>query len=303
MDICEFAIKVRDGLPEYLSQLEPVSIKVDTIVKNNGVLRIGLCLHTKDNKLTPCIYLNKYYLRYKNGTDFEDILSDIGDEYINAYNSFLGEDKPFPGLDMLRENVYLSLINYEANEAMLRDVPYIRFHDMAVTFRLIAKTFEDGNASSLIRNTEAGILNMTADELYKLARDNMQRLMPVKFFALKEKQGGVAADMVDIDYDSCKDIIGSRLYVITNKQMIGGASYIVFQDLLEDCKLFIGESFYIIPSSIHEVILLPESMMTDMDSLKTLHRSIIRDVVDETEYLSDNIYYYNPDKKIIEICG
>ena len=61
----------------------------------------------------------------------------------------------------------------------------------------------------------------------------------------------------------------------------------------------IGENFYILPSSIHEVIIIAESQSPSKDDLQDMVRDINETQVDAEELLSDTIYYYNFKEKAL----
>ena len=84
------------------------------------------------------------------------------------------------------------------------------------------------------------------------------------------------------------------MYVLTNTVRSLGAVSILYEGVLKSCGERLGEAYYVLPSSIHEVILIPASAVEDTKELQSIVRDINETQVRETEVLSDNIYYYSP---------
>ena len=97
--------------------------------------------------------------------------------------------------------------------------------------------------------------------------------------------------------------VNGQIYVATNKEGVNGASVILYPNLLRDFGIKIGESFYILPSSIHEVILVPESLGAQAQVLIEMVKDVNRIAVAEDEVLSDNVYLYDLDNDEIKIAA
>ncbi len=82
------------------------------------------------------------------------------------------------------------------------------------------------------------------------------------------------------------------MYILSNEIALEGASYILYEDILKDIRTQLGEDFYIIPSSINEVIIVPCSTI-DAKYTKNMLRNVNRSVVAKQEVLSDNVYRFD----------
>ncbi len=82
-----------------------------------------------------------------------------------------------------------------------------------------------------------------------------------------------------------------------------GAAGLLRAGLLGEFVGRIGEGFYILPSSIHELILLPCSIASlEVGELRKMVREINEAEVIREEWLSENVYYYGREKKEIRIA-
>lgn len=287
MEFKEFLNVVKDKLPDYLLQYDIEDIHVNTVSKNNGRKFTGIAIAVRDEQISPNIYMDYYYMLYTEGKDMNHILELITEEYIKARENINGyEFKCIDNMD-IQNNIFLKLINFEKNQEILADCPYIKYEDLAITFRILLKSDDSGIASACMRNKEFDKLNMDIDSLYNIAKENTRKLFPPVLQRLDKM-------IFDKYSDICEPPQGMDLYVLTNNQGINGAIYMSYEDIISDFAKEHG-SFYILPSSIHEVILFPREQDEAREELSEMVMEINRYVVTDTEYLSDSVYFYDSD--------
>lgn len=287
MEFKEFLNVVKDKLPDYLLQYDIEDIHVNTVSKNNGRKFTGIAIAVRDEQISPNIYMDYYYMLYTEGKDMNHILELITEEYIKARENINGyEFKCIDNMD-IQNNIFLKLINFEKNQEILADCPYIKYEDLAITFRILLKSDDSGIASACMRNKEFDKLNMDIDSLYNIAKENTRKLFPPVLKRLDKM-------IFDKYSDICEPPQGMDLYVLTNNQGINGAVYMSYEDIISDFAKEHG-SFYILPSSIHEVILFPREQDEAREELSEMVMEINRYVVADTEYLSDSVYFYDSD--------
>lgn len=83
------------------------------------------------------------------------------------------------------------------------------------------------------------------------------------------------------------------IYVLTNTNNYLGAAGILLDGLLADFAETIEDSFFVLPSSLHEVLLVPESSGVDTGHLNEIIRAVNTSQVAPQEVLSDHAYYYD----------
>lgn len=91
------------------------------------------------------------------------------------------------------------------------------------------------------------------------------------------------------------------MYVATNSKKLNGACVMLYDGLLRDFARKVGRSFYIIPSSIHEVVLIPDTLDMDINYMKAMVKKVNGTEVSPDEVLSDNVYRYDIDTDRIEM--
>lgn len=289
----EFAQRVVEELPDYLLQYDIEEIRTETVTKNNGNKQLGLAILLKGKDIAPNIYMDYYYNLYNKGVDMSDILGAIRDEYNKAIATM--DEMDFNNVLTNKSVIFMKVVNYERNKEQLINCPYIPMQDLAITFRYLVSKDEDGVASALIRYADLERLDMTKSELYEVAMKNTPEMFPSRLCKITEIMG-------DLGFD--EEMPDAGLYVLTNEVGINGATSMLYDGALEEARKQIGD-FYILPSSIHEVLLLKKVNGTEsrLEELQSMVKEINEFVVSEQNYLSDSVYEYNEKTKEITMCN
>ena len=272
---------------------ENYRVKLNDVMKNNGVVLRGITLMQDDSNISPTIYLNPYYDAYENGdTTLGTVIDEVIDTYErNKINRSI-DMKFFLNYETVRSRIIFKLINTEKNRELLRDVPYIPFHDLSIVFQCLVSEERFGNASILIHNVHLQLWKVNARELYEYALENTPLLQgyylaDVYTFLVEMKAlGGIDDEEIE---DMQQEV---PMYVLSNKSRINGASCILYKDILKDFAMVVDKDLYVLPSSIHEVILLPSDGTQESEQLKEMVREINQSQVEKEEVLSDSVYYY-----------
>ena len=292
MEFKEFLNTVTDMLPDYLFSYDIESIRVQTVTKNNGINLTGLVIMVKDEDIAPNIYMEYYYNMYRQGKGMDDIVSGIAEEYENIRCKMPEYNIGDFDIKSMKNTVYMVLVNYEKNKEKLADCPHIQFLDLAVMFRFVAAADDECISSGIVRNVEQSIWELSTEELYKLAYENTRKQFPMYMMKLSDKLRDMKPDFGFVPE--------TNLYILSNTKNSYGAKYMTDKDALEKFADICESSFYIIPSSVHEVLLLPENTEMTRDQLRDVINEVNQYVLSDLEYLSDKLYYYDRDKRTIE---
>lgn len=272
---------------------ENYRVKLNDVMKNNGVVLRGITLMQDDSNISPTIYLNPYYDAYENGdTTLGTVIDEVIDTYErNKINRSI-DMKFFLNYETVRSRIIFKLINTEKNRELLRDVPYISFHDLSIVFQCLVSEERFGNASILIHNVHLQLWKVNARELYECALENTPLLQGYELADMNTVLEEMKA-LGGIDDEEIEDMQQEvPMYVLSNKSRINGASCILYKDILKDFAMVVDKDLYVLPSSIHEVILLPSDGTQESEQLKEMVREINQSQVEKEEVLSDSVYYY-----------
>lgn len=315
MEYEEFIEYVRRNILAYMENPVDTVAEVHQVVKNNGVVLDGLSIRRKDARLSPNIYLNSFYETYEEGRDIEDILSDIAEQYMSLNMDLDVAPEDIYDFEKVKENLIVRLVSFQANEKQLEECPWIPFEDLAITFRWLVSMDEAGIATVLITKKELKHWDIAPEALYALALANTKCLFPAIIQPLGSMLAGYLRDIVDsmektdrfamnVKEDIVEYIAGEKyrppLYVLTNEQGINGATCMLYSDAIHAFADSIRHDLYILPSSIHEVLLLPDTEEMSKDELLELVHEANDTVVFDCDILSDAVYYYSRNEKSVK---
>lgn len=288
---------------------EEGKVSISHIIKNNGMELDGLVIMMKDSNVSPTIYLNSYYEEYCKGRPFAEIIDNI----IEVYNE--NKDKVticadfFMNFDNIKGKVVYKVINYDQNKKLLQKVPHKKVLDLALVFYCLIDQGEQGNATALIYNNHMENWNIDVDTIYEIAMENTPKLLKsnIKKMAdiIKElffEENHISEeDKIDVfDNLDCNDI-SADMFVLTNISRINGAACMLYEDVLNDFANSIESDLYILPSSIHEVIIVPKVNDLDKTELCQMVKEVNAEGVAEDEILSDHVYVYNRTNHMITL--
>ena len=146
---------------------EDFCVCINRVTKNNNTKLDGLVIKKKGQQVSPAIYLNDYYPKYKNGMSIDMITEKILSDYHKSMNSFDLDIDSFKIYEKMRDKVAYKLINYKMNEELLTVIPHKKYLDLAVVYYVVFSDTDGRTATSLIHNTHLeawGVDSETLDE-------------------------------------------------------------------------------------------------------------------------------------------
>lgn len=284
MNYQSFISAVREGVRH--SVKADVDIQVQTVVKNNGTKRRGLTFQEKEINISPTIYLEEYYERFQSGESMEEIIRHILELYYEVRFQKSWEIDCLRDYEEVRHSVVMKLVNKEDNAVLLKEIPYIVYLDFAVVFYVLLSQKESESAMIMITNEHIQYWGVDKEELYEDALKNSPRLLPWTIRTMKQ----VIAEMLGTEPSEEEE---DNMYILSNESKNLGASCILYPKVLEKVYEKLGENFYILPSSIHEVIVIPESKSPMRPQLDCMIQEVNETQVEEEEVLSSHAYYYS----------
>ena len=273
-----------------------VRVELRQITKNNGIILEGLCILEKGSYVSPTIYLEDFYREYKDGVSLKEIAGRIYDIYEKRCRNIPFSLEYFLDFEKIKENIFCKLVNREMNQELLRDVPSVSFLDLSVVFICAVKNEEFGNGSVLIREEHRKHWKVSKELLYEYARENTFRLRPFELKSMEE----LIEDLVEPEERNLLKEI--PMYVLSNRDRVFGAAGILYDRILSSAGARLEEDFYVLPSSVHEVILVPGHVAGSEKELHTMVHEVNHTQVEPEEVLSENVYHYDRKKHCLSIC-
>jgi len=296
MEIKEFAKKMRSAVERELG--EQYTVEVKSVTKNNGVVLHGLLIHSKEQNVIPTIYLDGFWEGYEAGIPFAVVLQKL----LSVYREDTPKEKInmdfFYSFDKVKERICYRLIRKAGNESLLSEIPHVEFLDLCICFFYAFQNKGLGDGSILIYNTHMKMWNTNVQMLFELARTNTPRLFPWECTDMEAMLTEMTDEGDEVDLEGLLHDIPMK--VLSNNKRIHGAICLLYPNLAEQLALREGGSYYILPSSVHEVILLKDTGREEPDNLKSMIEDVNANLVAPEEVLSDSLYYYDFVEKMIK---
>lgn len=268
-----------------------ISVQIHTSLKNNGTNKKGLLMMEKGINISPTIYLEEYYQQYKHGNTLDDIVVNVVQLYdeVRFQQSF--DSMSMKKYESLKSKIVYHVISKEKNGELLAEVPYIPYLDMAIVFYVLIEVNELGTATMLIKKEHLQYWKKELGDVYQQACENTEKLLPIQFKTME----AVIAELGDVK----KSESAPRMYVLTNNIRSFGAATILYNGKLKEIGEKVEDNYYILPSSVHEVIIIPESEAPGRQMLTEMVVEINATQVEEEEVLSNHVYYYDRKKEAL----
>lgn len=291
--IKEFANELKELLSEMAE--EGTRVDIHETVKNNDVTYPSVTLMKKGTHGAPSIRLDGFYHDYLEGRSIEEIAEAVLD---------MAEPMPESGFDMeafmdfdsAKENILFRVVGLAQNSRRLSEMPHVRFLDLAITFyyMLEQKEGSDMAASIQIQNDHLELWQVDTGTLYDIAMKNTVEKMPVRLRAVFD----VLTEALQIDKPEVESERKGSMYVLSNEKNFYGAAAIYYPGVLKEAARKFNADLYILPSSVHEVILLPigEEDAADISYFNEMIKDINLAHVAAEEVLSDHLYYYDRER-------
>lgn len=289
MDYQQFIQVIEKEVKENVKK--DVKVCMHTVIKNNGKERQGITLSEQGVNISPTIYLEEYYEKFRDGKSVKDITDSILKLYEEVRFHHSWEASCVQEYETVKDKIVYKLIGEKRNAELLLKVPHVQFLDLAMVFYVILELDQHGTATMLIRKENLEAWGITEEVLRKQAVQNTPRILPAKFSTMKS----VIAEMMG--EESGEEEEEDNMFILSNCVRNNGACCILYPNVLEQIGCRLQENYYVLPSSIHEVIIIPESVSPLKEDLEEMIQEINMTQVAREEILSDHPYYYKREEK------
>ncbi len=284
MNITSFTNQVVDLLQEQLG--DGYHVFPRKVIKNNGVTLTGIVARRENINSFPIIYIDDYYREDIKEEEVQGIVLKMADRLRLADLKQPVDLSGFVDFEKAKTRLSFKLINTEKNKELLTDIPSRPFFNLSIVyFYLIEKAPFKGKATVLVRRSHMDTWNITEMELYKAACINAPQLLPPRIENMNEALGGIFPP------ELFEDLI--PMYVLTNSEKLFGASCILYRDELKSFAVKMNSDLFILPSSVHEMILIPKRPDLNQSAFLDIVAEINHSQVPEEDVLADSVFFYN----------
>lgn len=277
---------------------EDYNVATYPVPKNNGTFKTGLVIMDNQVNITPTIYLDGFYTRFAQGEPMDALCEEIIELYEENRLVADFDMSMVRCFDRVQNVICLRLVNAKMNKELLKNVPHVLFHDLAIVFYILLARDSQELATIMIQNKFLDAWQVTIEELYQHAITNTKRwfdiaITPVLDMMLRT----FAEDMTEEQKSELYGLLGADagrvpLYVVTNQEKMFGANVLLNKEFLRQFADELDSDLYILPSSVHEVLVIPTSTDAELCILKAIVKEVNRTDVPEEQILSDSVYIY-----------
>lgn len=294
MDINSYTEEIAKAISE---QNENLIVEVSDVQKNNDLVLKGITMRTKDCNISPVIYTNAFYEHELSTDEAVSKIMEIYDTHKDGMSNF--DANVVQNFDAIKDKIVARVVNKSRNELITNSCPYAQFGDLIVTFVIFVEQGEPlgGAASIKITNEMMNSWKVNLGQLIEAAYTNTKKLLPLEVLTMSEilkqmmeRLGGLSPEMEA----ELAAPAHPMMYVVSNTSRQFGAYFITDREALIEVASEIKEDqFFILPSSVHEVIVIPESQVKDTDGLMAMVKEVNATLVASDEVLADNVYSFD----------
>lgn len=276
---------------------EGYETELSRVRKNNGVIKDVLYIRKEGSECIPCFYMDELYRSYCSGESEFGLAEHLADIVLNECERVREKVPDFLEREWIISHIFLRLIRAEGNTEWLQDAVYVNFLDLVAVFYVLTEDAEDGIKSYQLPKNVWEVLELgDAETYFPTIVENTRRLFPEKLWCVEHTVsecsigGGEQASTFLVP---AQEYVSRKLYVLSNYRRINGAVVLLYSDLLRQLGEKFGGDYYVIPSSVHEVLVLKETEEEEPEYLNRMVRTVNEQQVQPEEVLSNHVYLYS----------
>ena len=296
MNFNEFVNEVKDNIKLFLPKdYENAEVSTMECQKLNRAYT-GLMVRKEGEMLTPTINLNQLYEAYKAqpGVTMETVCRKIADIVIEA--PIQVDLKAILNYEDVKDKLFIRVSSAEANKEVLENAPHQRKD-------------QDGLSSMFIKNDLLEQYGISAEQLHEDAMKSSPRVMAPEVSSIGALIDEMYQKNILMLTPDEREMLQETLqessemptfFVVTNTDRIDGAGVIFYPEFMDSMGELLGNDFFILPSSIHEMLVLPDDGQVDAEMLRDMVKEVNATQVAPAERLTNDVYHFDTKDHVFE---
>lgn len=275
------------------------AVTTQETTKNSGVKMIGIEIVKQGETVVPRLYVDGIVDRVKDGfMTVEDAAKKVFEMYQNSETSEIEMDvEKWIDRKFILDHVEYQLVNAERNAEKLKDIPGKKIADLVAIYRVVASAGEDGMMSYVLTKVILDRSGISFEELDEAAKKNTKKSR----FSVRT-MNEVMYELIGVNVGSeIEEPDEPQMYVLTNARKLHGANIMLYKEYLEIAAEKMNGDFYIIPSSIHELIAVPV-LAQGLEELREMVKEVNDNQLAPEEILGYEVYRYNRETGEVEVA-
>ncbi|MGF6990441.1 hypothetical protein M2150_001702 [Lachnospiraceae bacterium PM6-15] len=305
MSFQEFCSKIMSKLSyKYLPEGSDYEWETVQVTKNNEQKYTGVVLKKHDESAQPVLPLEKYYGEMCKGRGFEAIVLQIAEDY-QSLPTFKKTPLSIDSIP-LEDNIVAVIVDKQKNKDLLNDLISLDVgNGLTLIYKaLLSNPLGDGEIATVrISKQMASRKGLTVDDIHQWAVNRIKE-DPIEFMSMDEVMNELFLNEKperEAFHENMALEKDSVMYTLSNESRFYGASVFFYPEVQETIKKVLGEGYYMLPSSVHEVIIVPESkaLNIEIDEMAQMVKAVNASTVDKEEQIADMAYYYDETSKTL----
>ena len=307
----EFYKNIQESIIGFLpEQYAAAQITLTTKVKNNDVEKTGIVVQMPMERAAPVIYLDAYFRQYEEGRGIDEILTEIAQIRDRAMNGPINMINPdfITDYENVRPRLQMRIFDTERNEKRLSEIVHHSFGDYSSAYCVLLSEDNGHSMSVMVTPSLMESWGITKKKLHDdtiladLNRQpqliNMPDMMDSMLSGREPENllAGPARPIVEPPEGE------EALFILTNREKVNGAGLILNSVIQEKIANIVGGSYYVLPSSVHEILIMPDThdrSLMGAQQLCEMVSAINRSEVAPEDVLSDRVEYYDaPNRRL-----
>ena len=300
MNYTEFKTEIQNNIKDFLPEkFKDYDVTVRQIKKNNGITLDGLMIKGPE-RISPTMYLNEFFDEYEKGAELQNIMQNIAVLYEKQQERIPNLGINLARYEDVKPHLIVAVCNAKLNRGLLEDVPHDNKEDLALVYRIKQQVSDEDVGSVLVRNEFLTLWGIGEKEFKEDAWNSMRKETPSHFCSMEEVLSKIMPEEVAFDlpmYEASPNL----MYVLTNETNMWGAVYMFDGKIMADIAEKLDSSFTVLPSSIHECIIVPDTVDGTAEELQEMVETVNATELREEDILSNQIYHYDRDTQELSV--
>lgn len=284
-------------------------VEIMEVLKNNNIKLQGVYLPgTKSYTSVPLLYLESYYQELEDGKKLEDVWQKIAQDYQKCQEAEISIDGISSrewDYETIKKSLTVYVRNAQENIDFLASCPHEIREDLALVYGFHVLVDGEKAGSAIINYDRLRWLGVSEEQLKQDAWENMKQSNPPCFLDLQDMLAKMYSDELgDVKAGSLEYLEdvdpNAMMYVLTNSNQVNGAVYMCDEEVMSLIAEKLGSDLIVIPSSIHETIILKETENVSVTELNAMVEAVNEEAVTPQEKLGNSVYRFDREAQRLE---
>ena len=295
----EFTETVKENIKDYLpDSYRDAQVTTGQFQKLNSSY-LGLQVRQEEQEAVPTVNLERYYEAYSRGepglVNLDKVLTGIAED---VQGSLGLQTAWLMDYEQVKDSLFIRVNDVQENAEALKNLPHQETDGLAVSYHVAVGGPHGMEASVPVNYSLMKHYGISQEQLHEDALKSSVVINPPVFMSMRE----MMSRMTGIDAEDLGPAVpGPDLMVLSNEQSLFGAGSLFYPDMLDSVRDRMGGmDYFVLPSSVHEVILVVDDGTMEREALESMVQEINETTVAEEDRLSDHVYHYDGKDHVLE---